>query len=64
MPRRRRFFDQATPGMYDPNSEKTEEEIVIAGHWELLRRNSAFRELSAQWSKSEEFRRTHALTSD
>ena len=38
------------------------EEKVVAGHWELLRRNKEFRALSARWLKSEVFRRSHALS--
>jgi len=38
------------------------EEKVVAGHWELLRRNKEFRALSARWLKSEEFRCSHALS--
>jgi hypothetical protein len=40
------------------------EEKVVAGHWELLRRNKEFRALSALWLKSEEFRRSHALSAN
>lgn len=50
-------------GMYNPNSEATNEEQVIAAHWELLRRNKKFRSLSARWLKSEKFRRGFVLTS-
>lgn len=50
--------------MYDPNFEATNEETVIAAHWECLRRNSEFRSLSERWLNSEEFRHSHALTSD
>jgi hypothetical protein len=52
------------PGVYDPNTEPTNEETAIAGRWELLRRNSAFQEVAAQWIESEAFRRSHALTSE
>jgi hypothetical protein len=50
--------------MYDPNCEETNEETVIAAHWECLRRNSEFRSLSERWLKSENFRHSYALTSD
>jgi hypothetical protein len=50
--------------MYDPNSEATNEKMAVAGHWELLRRNRAFQELSEHWSKSDDFRRLHAMSSD
>jgi hypothetical protein len=40
----------------------TNAESVVAGHWELLRRNKEFRALSARWLKSEVFRRSHALS--
>lgn len=48
--------------IYDPNHEATNEEKVIAGHWECLRRNKKFRAISARWLKSEKFRRSHALS--
>lgn len=50
--------------MYDPNCEETDEETVIAAHWECLRRNSEFRSLAERWLKSEKFRFSFALTSD
>jgi hypothetical protein len=49
-------------GRYNPNCEAANEEKVVAGHWELLRRNKEFRALSARWLKSEEFQRAHALS--
>jgi hypothetical protein len=50
--------------MYDPNTEATNDEIVVAGHRELLRRNKEFRSLSVRWLKSEKFRRGFVLTAD
>ena len=50
------------PPPYNPNSEATNTEQVIAGHWELLRRNGEFRLISKRWLASEEFRHTHALS--
>jgi hypothetical protein len=50
------------PSTYDPNCEATNEETVIAAHWECLRRNSEFCSLSERWLKSNDFRRTHALS--
>ena len=49
-------------GRYNPNCEATNAEKVIAGHWELLRRNKEFRALSARWLKSDKFRCSHALS--
>jgi hypothetical protein len=49
------------PEAYNPNSEATNKEKVIAGHWELLRRNKEFRSVSKLWLASEKFRRKHAL---
>jgi hypothetical protein len=53
---------ETVSGSYNPNCEATNGEKVVAGHWELLRRNKEFRALSARWLKSEEFRRFHALS--
>lgn len=47
---------------YDPNCEATNPEKVVAGHWELLRRNVEFQELSRRWVQSEVFRQSHALS--
>ncbi len=52
------------PAAYDPNSEVTNAEKVIAGHWECLRRNVDFRSLSKRWLASEKFRLKHALSPD
>lgn len=53
---------ETVSGTYDPNCEVTNAKSVVAGHWELLRRNKEFRALSARWLKSEVFRRSHALS--
>lgn len=42
------------PGTYDPNCEATNEEKLVAGCWELLRRNKELRALlteteAAKW---------------
>jgi len=47
---------------YDPNSQASNTEKVIAGHWELPRRNEEFRKLSRRWVQSEVFRQSHALS--
>lgn len=49
---------------YNPNCEVTNQEKVVAGHWELLRRNEEFQKLSRRWLQSEVFRQTHALSPD
>jgi len=49
---------------YDPNCEATNPEKVVAGHWELLRRNEEFKKLSRRWLQSEVFRQSHALSPD
>jgi hypothetical protein len=51
------------PETYDPNCEETNPEKVVAGHWELLRRNKEFRALSERWLRSHKFRCSHALSS-
>jgi hypothetical protein len=53
---------ETVSGRYNPNCEATNAEKVVAGHWELLRRNKEFRALSAHWLKSEKFRRSLALS--
>ncbi len=50
--------------LYDPNSEATNSEQVVAGHWECLRRNAEFRSLANRWLASEEFRFVHVLSAD
>ncbi len=52
------------PGPYDPNGEGANEETVVAGHWELLRRNKTFRAVSERWLQSETFRQSHGLSPD
>lgn len=48
--------------MYDPNCEATNEQTIIAAHWECLRRNGEFRSLCDRWLKSEQFRNSFVLT--
>jgi hypothetical protein len=49
---------------YDPTSEETNQEQVVATHFEGLRRNLKFREIGRQWVSSEDFRKKHSLTTD
>lgn len=50
------------PATYNPNAEASNTEQVVAGHWELLRRNEEFQKLSRRWLQSEVFRQSHALS--
>ena len=49
---------------YDPNSETDPREQQAALHWELIRRNAAFRAVAARWLAAPAFRRQHSATED
>ncbi len=56
--------DGDVAGPYNPTSESTNSERVIAAIWECLRRNEKFRSVATQWLASADFRFAHAATVD
>jgi len=49
---------------YDPNTEPNARAQDAALHWELLRRNAAFRAVASRWLADPEFRRQHSAAED